>query len=172
MLIDEYLLTNPIFDRVPLIFNALNRISSDSLFFFNFPLFELFQVASVDDLRGLKREALLKTTMNDLSKIGQKVCIVQILNSLITPVVLMICLYHILERKQHKKIKKSRKTGILCVKPCSWSKGLQVSNMLRPKLDSRRESENNCKNFENLEFNMPQAEGVQSKSLTLQKLVC
>ena len=66
MLIDEYLLSNPIFDRVPLIFNALNRISSDSLFLFNLPLFELFKVASVDDLRDLKRGAFLKTTMNDL----------------------------------------------------------------------------------------------------------
>ena len=81
MLIDEYLLSNPIFDRVPLIFNALKRISSDSVFFFNFPLFELFKVASVDDLRDrdLRREAFLKTTMNDLFKIGQKVCIYSIL---------------------------------------------------------------------------------------------
>ena len=50
MLIDEYLLSNPIFDPAPLIFNALNRIASDSLFFFNVPLFELFKVVSVDDL--------------------------------------------------------------------------------------------------------------------------
>ena len=62
MLIDEYLLSNPIFDRVPLIFNALKRISSDFVFLFNFPLFELFKVASVDDIRDLKREAFLKTT--------------------------------------------------------------------------------------------------------------
>ena len=62
MLIDEYLLSNLIFCHVPLMFNALKRISSDFLFFFNFPLFELFKVASVDDPRDLKREAFLKTT--------------------------------------------------------------------------------------------------------------
>ena len=62
MLIDDYLLSNPIFDRVSLIFNALKRISSDSVFFFNVPLFELFKVAIVDGLRDLKREAFLKTT--------------------------------------------------------------------------------------------------------------
>ena len=74
MLIDEYLLSNPIFDRVPLIFNALKRISSDFIFFFNVPLFELSKVVSIDDLRDLKREAFLKTTMNDLFKIGKIVC--------------------------------------------------------------------------------------------------
>ena len=60
-------------------------------------------------------------------------------------------------RKKHKKMKKSRKTGKLCVKLCSWSKGLQVSNMPRPKLDSRRESENNCKNIR--QFNIQYAQG-------------
>ena len=62
MLIDECLLSSPIFDHVPLISNALNRISSDSMFYFNFPLFELFKVASVNDPRDLKKEASLKTT--------------------------------------------------------------------------------------------------------------
>ena len=61
MLIDEYLLSNPIFDHVPLIF-----VSSDSVFFFIVPLFELYKVASVNDLRDLKREAFLKMTMNVL----------------------------------------------------------------------------------------------------------
>ena len=62
MLIVENRLSHPIFDLVPLIFNALKRISSDFVFLFNFPLFELFKVASVDDIRDLKREAFLKTT--------------------------------------------------------------------------------------------------------------
>ena len=78
------------------------------------------------------------------------------IQSLIHPVVLLICSYHILE-KQHKKIKKSRKTGILYVKLCSGCKGLQVSNMPRPKLDSRRDSEISCKNIR--QFRMQYAPG-------------
>ena len=153
MLIDEYLLSNPIFDRVPLIFNALKRISSDSVFFFNVPLFELFKVASVDGLRDLKREAFWRRHRTTYIKLDKKSANIQ---SLIHPVVLLICSCHILE-KQHKKIKKSRKSGILYVRLCSGCKGLQVSNMPRPKLDSRRDSEISCKNIR--QFRMQYAPG-------------
>ena len=78
------------------------------------------------------------------------------IQSLIHPVVLLICSCHILE-KQHKKIKKSRKSGILYVRLCSGCKGLQVSNMPRPKLDSRRDSEISCKNIR--QFRMQYAPG-------------
>ena len=86
------------------------------------------------------------------------------IQSLIHLVVLLIWSY---SRKTTQK-DKSRKTGIFCVKHCSGSKGLQVSNMPRPKLDSRRDSEISCKNIR--QFKMQYAPGwggsIQTVDLT------